>query len=503
MPGDITGLTEHSIPVTSAEMPKVVVQNKPVTETVSPVPKEPLGKPLRQSEVIAGADANKKVELPPELRKDIGRLLKARQDIIKLIEPEKLSTIDRVISELGDKINNIEAGEITRQEIALSWFVIHDEIILKSADLGKVPQDKIAPGKWNLRNVGKFIIGKGRPEPTSTTDMVDFPGGQTIQQTSELTQLSGRRPEDISAQLKFLNQTRFGIEKALYGKTLGKTSVYPPDLNERSSNLLHGVLRQELERIMQQKYEGKNYESLFREKPEIAIQVMREANTSALTRFADEIGKQHILDKDPKVNTETIKAYAEDLKKPLPKPDTGKLEGDVKTANENFDAAKTKYTEINAPITQAQKDVEQAQEESAQADAVYNSLNETLTADIKDANADIEQYKKMLRPNSPTGNKQEQTLIDNANNNTLRSITELTALRDTKQKELNGYISAKASAEQKLRSKETMLVTREKEALENGLEKAKEVYDQAKAAKDTAEEKLKTEKEKTYEHSAG
>lgn len=393
MPGDITELTEHASPTPKSPKPDDAgkasnpvaagrdgtASSEPGQQPQGPGNETPPTKPLSESEVIGGGNPNKIVELDKRTRINIGRILKARQDIIKHVDPpQKLSTVDQIISELGDKIENIETGQITRQEIALAWYLIHDEIILKSADLGQFPSDEIVPpGKRSkIESVMAFIKHKGPPQPTTKTEMEGLAGDK---QTSELAQLSGREPEDIKEQLEFLNQTRIDIEKALYGKKVGSISIQPLDLNKRSSNLLHGVLRQEVKRVMEQKHQGRNYEDLFREKPEVARQVMLEANTSALTRFADEIAKDFLLDKIPVTDVAAITAHAAELRKPIPQANVAELQATVALKTRIFEIAKIAYDDIHGPLNTARDAMEQSEFLSKQATRHYNDELESRT----------------------------------------------------------------------------------------------------------------------------
>lgn len=439
---------------------------------------------LKQHEVVSGGDVTRSIEFSPEDLAGIAGVLMRRQEDARLLQGKlghEPSTVERFVLNLSsEKIAQIEKGGISREDMAIVLFTINDEAFQKSGALGKYIQDgKIEPGALDrIRGLLPFL-------PDAQTRIASQLTGENIRLTSDYVEASGKL-EDLVRQLEDLNQLRINVETALYGSTNdARTSIYPLDLAEQSTNRLYGIVREQIREVLAQKNEPRDYTTLFREDPAAAQQILLEANGRALTRIAEQSAKSLLLSEKPAVSTSAIESRTAKLEeKPKPEDlspfedDSTKAAAEFTAVNETFGPLKTKFETAEADLNAKKQAFEQAQK-------VVVRLSPELRTRITALETELADLKTHLMPPAGLSAKDEANYRTNQGRSLGPAIQELSKELAERRTKLNQVLETEAIAEAARDAQQEIF-----DRIKTEYDPAKADFNTKKTAKENAENQL-------------
>ncbi len=458
-----------------------------------------------QKQFIEGESKDLEISLDKQTQdKVVETLLSRRQATETLSGKERpLTTIDKWVLKLGpEAIARLEAGNLTKEDLALSWYVLHDEILQKELAVGQLVKDnKII----DVTKVGRIPFLRRIVENPRLQTQLEA-SAQRL--SSEYTREIGFEtwdPERIVRHLTELNQTRLNIEQSLFRHGLNdplfdevSTPIAPLEFGRKTGNLLHDAVVDELmgaEGILTQRFGGKTYLELWQEDPIAAHQALYEANQRALTQFAKDQGESFLKGEAPKANIQLIEGQAKKLEeKPTPE-DIGRLQTTATNASTEFTEAEKKLNDLNKPVEDARRILAEKQ-------LAFNKTSNTFNRTSERFNPEIERlqeltgllYNSTQLPDTPLSPEQRVSM-QQAIAATTQSIARNEEIIRSRHDRLDQLSQQEGEAETELNAQKENVERLQKETEEKGLEEARGDFNQKRKAKENAERELKEKQE--------
>lgn len=372
--------------------------------TGRPTPEAPKPKSeVQQYHVIESGKTDVDVDLDKETKGEIvRRLLKRKQNVEELKLDEKRQTkLDRLLLNLApETIARLEKGELTKDDLALSWYVLHDDLIQKSAAASQLIKDSAGqPGRFErLRDIP--IIGLLSREPTGPQTQLE---STTQRLTSEYTReirFAEWDSQRIENELVELNQLRLAIEQSFFERGFRdplydqvSTSIYPLELGLKAGNRFHDKIVHNLsgpEGVLAQRYNGRTYLELWESDRVAAVGALHEANQRALTEFAREKTKLFLQKEKPEVDLTVIEAHAKKLEE-RPKPE------DIGPFQEEKTKAETELIEVGTQLNQLKSRLESVTQGLPEFDRKYLEAQASYDAEMASVDTEIAEAEQFLR----------------------------------------------------------------------------------------------------------
>ena len=462
------------------------------------------------AEFSAGGEKERKVAIDEQARKNVRDRLEERIRIARFLEKEErpLTHVDRILLRSGDSVAaNLESGNLTKEDAAVSYFALYDEAIQKFLASGKVAKLTITEGKvgekriWKLPKLPKLHQDvMGQVQEMQTAPLEPFQ-----RQISEYTRKLGFETWSearIDAELKSLTSLIHTVESSLLGLSPSDTllderlSTFSPLMLEgKTGNFLRDQVFDELmgqEGILTQRYEGKTFLELWNEDPKVALEALYEANQRALTTFAGEVGKEFLSKEKPKVDTNLIEDQAKKQEAKPTQEDIAQAQAKVDQATNEFNQAQVRLNELNAPIEEAERIYKEKQ--IALGDAQDKGGEEQRTriaSQIHKLESDAAVYSTVIQQ------KPDSNLPPQEKANWQQSVSATTQLLSDTRNRIQTYENQLSQMTQDITR-----ATREEDATKkridaaqetarsNGLEAAKTKLNDKKTAKENAEIEL-------------
>lgn len=299
--------------------------------------------------------------------------------------------------------------------MAIIFHALQEEIFYREFDLGTYSTDERVQGSfWKLRL--PF---------TKTRSVPNLP-----QQTSDIAELAGKNPADITKQLIDLNKLRLTVGKELFGRSLPRlTSADPLNLIMRNPNMLRGYFREQLTEVLRQRFPGQNPDTAFANivtaDVELARQIILEANGKSLVRFADETSKQYLLDSKPIIDTEVIKARKDKLmQKPTPA-ETGELRNISTKTGTELTAAQAKSSELITALKKTETELQAAQLAAEKAKRHFDTAKARIDPALQRLVETVGDLKNRISPLAPDLKAQERIALQQTNADISKNIAEM------------------------------------------------------------------------------
>jgi len=480
------------------QAPMVVRQETPsVNETTPPSPTTPETPRMPSvAEFRAGGEKEEKLAIDEQTRKNVRDRLEERIRIARFLEKEErpLSQIDRLLLRLGDRVTaNLESGNLTNQDAAVSYFALYDEAIQKFLASGKVAATEVGY-ESQKKGWGPWSREIQQPVVTQKTTALE----QRL--SSEYTRKLGFETWSearIDTELKSLTNLIHTVESSLLGLSPNDTflderlsTTAPFMLEGKTGNFLRDEVFDQLmgpEGILTKRHNGKTFLELWNEDPVTALDAFNEANQRALTTFADQTAKELLSKEKPKANTDLIEQQAKKLEQPPEPEDIAPLrqaETETKTAFEN---AQKSFNDLKTRLETANQELPTKQLAFDGLQAYFNKAEPDLRQQINDAQDNyIDIYNRLITPPQELS-PQEQS---QHNQNIAAQLTELTKDISAKQSELRQLLRELAFAEAALNHQNNLI-----NSLEAQVQTAQGDLDAKKVAKEAAEKELKEKQE--------
>lgn len=281
-------------------------------------------------------------------------------------ENQPRSTIERALGTHGESlIKKLEGGEaLTRDEIALAWYAIRDEMILKAGAGGKIITETITPEKraW-LKNIPVLKLFHGEKQVDTTLATGDHRLGNDLTKDqaihdSELTELNNLRID--------MEQSFFpgGIEDPLWGRDFASSAPFALGEGKTGHKMLDRIVENTKD-IMARKHEGKPFDQLWRENPTAALEVMHEATQIGYTEFASQSALEILKNEGPAKTIQeqgsTIEAHATKLATDKKADDITKLTGEQETTKTAHDTVKTEHDTFVKDLKDTEEQIKKAE----------------------------------------------------------------------------------------------------------------------------------------------
>src|SRR5680860_455881 len=460
--------------------------NTPVeTESKTKHPNEETA--LLQVERVEGGEAKAIVLSKKDMEQSANRL-RNRLEAIKSLRTDKiaLTEIEELVLQLGPAaITRLENGEIlTKNNQALLWYEIHDELFQKSLAAAKKTQS--SPGMLEkVPFLRRFAKPKTEFEDTNLSLRSDY---------LEKIRFYDFSDEAITLDLTNLNTLRLNVEKALYGGKFSNPlfdqdifgpNGYPQEFIKGTSNRLHTEVVNQLEKIAKQK--GIELPQLFTRSQIEQSRAIFDAFQAASAQTFYEQGLEILRNKSITSDSSAIEAQAKKLEDP-PKPE------EIKPLEETFNNVSAEVINLEAKHSNLVAQSEQAEASLPDLKATSKTSLRLLTYRETDLAQGITNLKDRLRPLSAalgappvmphglTAEQQAGIITTHNNTNSQQSAERMLLLEQLKIKEdylekmRQGKILAEVaeeSAEEKITELKVALKKAEKELQNKKAEKDK------------------------------
>jgi hypothetical protein len=363
-------------------------------EQIAPEPTFSTG--IIEADVIRGGGKHE-VEFTSGNREAMARHLRDRLVITeKLAEDErvKLSVVDRLLAEKGrsfvDKIDG--NSELTRDELALAWVVMHDELIQK-ASVAKLSVEH-QPAKFQrLKDapvVGR-IFSRYATEDTTRVVASDKP-----RFTSDYLREHGFSdwPADrVEKDLVELNNLRVDLEKRLGFAGSNAEGWSVPDFDRKNGQAMHDHTVKAVSEILAREHSGRSLVELQHEDPVAAARVRHQGMQEGLMILSPELAKSILKAENPEVDTALIEAQIARLGKVGKEPDEETLAeatDDLRLAEKDLESAQSDLDTYPQKIKDAESDRDTKKEKKDIADTLYTDSLPFLQDDITRINNEID-----------------------------------------------------------------------------------------------------------------
>lgn len=457
----------------------------------------------RQPQFVESGSKEKKIDLDEDTRDALSERLSKRKQIAEELNQagRPLTEIDRMLLRLSpDSLASFDAGEITRENLSLAWFVLHDEILQKSLAASKLMRD--VPGRFhNLRNFPfiRFLAQQPR------TELVDIEKRFSTEYTRKIgfsEQNPDWTPERIEAHLQGLNQLRLDVEQTLWRNWRDplyddiSTSIYPSDMARGSRLRLHQEVVNQLSGPdgVLQRYGGKTFLELEQQDPVAAMQALYEANQRGLTVWLDKAGKEILSETPPGVDFNRIEAHAKKLEeKPKPE-DVTPLQGEATKKGQELNELQNRLSQLKPRLETARSSLPDAQTEFKTKKDIYTEQDTQLRDEITDLDTKIGDRIALLPPALPPGATPAQvTSHADSTAKIMQAVSSLEQMRSARQEARKKVYSDYATVNRKFEQKKAEIKKLEKEV--EDLEKAGGPIETKKAEKKTADDALKAKQD--------
>ena len=456
---------------------------------------------VKQSEVLEGGSPNLEIWLDPTTQKLAAERLINRLQVSKALAGKErpLTVVDRSIQRLSpEAIKRLEKGDLTREDLTLTVFVLRDELLQKSLAAGQLVKDnKIV----ERRKVG-IPLFKRIVENSRLQTQLETAQKLSTEYTREIG-FDQWTSDRIENDLVTLNQLRTSVEMSFYGRHLDdplfdQDSISLYTAGRKTGNRLHDAVVDELigtEGILTQRFGGKTLLELSQEDPIAATQTLFEANQRALTQFAGELATNFLKSEAPKAEADLIEQQAQKLEtKPTPE-DLTKLQEAATKASTEFTDAETKLNALKQPIEAAQKTLDEKQLASNKAKENFEQISQRLNPEIQRLEARVELLYNRIQEPDPSLTPEQKADLQRAAAATSQNIARIEAIIQSHQDKLTQLLQNQVDADLDLKD-QTNIVTKLKEDQQTkGLVEAQGEFDQKKAAKEEAEIAYKEKQE--------
>jgi len=294
------------------------------------------------------------------------------------LDPAKprLNEYERLLLQKGEGFIDAIAGNeaLSREDLALAWSVVTDELIQKSSTThvdivnqsGRFSRLREILGERRSvrRIVDRFssadrIIVTPNEGPHFTSAYLDKMGYSTWD--------AERRASDLIS----LNEMRVNIEKQL-----GMSSdAEIPELREKTGDRIKDAAKEAADRILAREHNGITLLELQDRDPIKAAMVRQRAMQEGLTHFARESALQLLISEKPKVDAESIDAHIENLSKKKNDEEIEALQEREEESEFRFTQAQERFKKIRDTLTSAAGELETAQFDLQKAQATQDAQN--------------------------------------------------------------------------------------------------------------------------------
>lgn len=516
MPDELTAdqIMARAAPTPAAEHrpPQPAAPTQPANPTEATPPKTRPEQPPRpkQYEFIESGSKDLAIRLDRGTANKVAeRLLKRKQVAEELSKGERpLMNVDRLLRTLGpDAVRKFESGTATTQDVAVAWFVIHDEILQKGLAVAKLVQDN--PGRFDrLKNVP--LIGLLAQGPQ--TQLADIIKRLSSEYTREIGFGAGPNegwdPQRIENHLIGLNQLRLALEQSLFGRGFRdplfdqvSTSIDPESFDAKTGNRLHDAIVKQLsdpEGILTQRFGGRTFLEVEQEDPVAAMQALFEAQQQALMDFCSEAAKNVLKGEKPEIDASKIEFEAIKLEaKPKPE-DIQPLQEAATIRATEFQEVETRFAALKTKREAAANQLPALERTFLEKQASYNRQSPNLTTEITNLETQIA-AEQAARPGPLPGGATNDQRVAHAQamatiSETIRNLQQAHTTKTDYRNRLLGEYAAAEAAFRQARREHNKFVTQI-----DGIEQAGGELETKKNAKKTADDALEAKNKEIAE----
>lgn len=309
-------------------------------------------------------------------------------------ENQPRSTIERALGTHGESlIKKLEGGEaLTRDEIALAWFAIRDEMILKAGAGGQIITDSTTPEQnaWtrNIPAIGRLFYREKQVNTALATGDHRLGSGLAADQAIHDTELTDLNNLRITIEESFFPG---GIKDPMWDRDFGSSAPFTLAEAKTGHKMLDRVV-ENTKAIMAKKYEGQELGQLWREHPTAALEVMHEATQIGYTEFASQSALEILKNEGPakKIGTlgATIEAHATKLATDKKADDITKLTGEQTTTQAAYETVKTEHDTFVKDLKDTEEQIKKAEVTVKRTTGNEATLKPRYTADLAVAQND-------------------------------------------------------------------------------------------------------------------
>jgi hypothetical protein len=341
------------------------------------VPEPTFSTGIIEADVIRGGGKHE-VEFSTGNREAMARHLRDRLIITeKLAEDErvKLSVVDRLLAEKGrsfvDKIDG--NSELTRDELALAWVVMHDELVQK-ASVAKLSVEH-QPAKFQ-RLKDAPVVGRifSRYATEDTTRVVASDKPRFTSDYLREHGFSDWPAERVEKDLIELNNLRVDLEKRLGFAGSNAEGWSVPDFDRKNGQAMHDHAVKAVGEILAREHGGRSLVELSHEDPVAAARVRHQGMQEGLMILSPELAKSILKAENPEVDTNLIERQIAMLGKVGKKPD----EERIAEVEEEIEIAAQELEEAEAKLRSFPEDLKRAEEADIVAGRNKNKADKNL-----------------------------------------------------------------------------------------------------------------------------
>ncbi|HVF69062.1 MAG TPA: hypothetical protein VNA13_00705 [Xanthomonadales bacterium] len=303
------------------------------------------------------------------------------QELFK--DKARLDVIDRILLKRGEEIaSKIDASsELTRDELALAWTVIQDDLRQK-ASAAKMAVDE-QPEKFQKLKDAPVIGGIFRRYASEATTRVTESDGPRL--TTEAVKTHGItewNQDAIAAELRQLNELRADIEGKLgFGTRSADRTL--PNFDKQNGDLLHDSVVKSLSLILERKHLESSLAELRKINRVEAASIEQQAIQEGLMRFAQEQAKALLIAERPDVDIARIQNQLDKINKPADQEEVDKAHAEAHQAIQDKNDAQTRLDQLTNSKESVIDAVEDTEEAKQEAKDNYDNLKPILSAEIK------------------------------------------------------------------------------------------------------------------------
>lgn len=450
-------------------------------ENNSSVEAKPKGGPQRHEIALDGK--TEAIGILPESKKAIAERLRVRLGIaMDLSEDQKrLGTFDRLLLQKGEQVIEKFAGleSMDREDLAVAWAVIHDELIQKSSATDRMVKQEQAEGKpakfqrlSNIPFLRRFARDEEPGGPVIDTRVIHSEAPHLTSDYMDKLHFVEWSPDEIEQDLKSLNNLRVAVEKQL-GFETSEDDWAIPDFQKGSRSRLNNAVVDRMDLILQREHEGKSYVELHQEDPVKATMARHKAIQEGLMHFSPEFAKSVLTAEKPEVDIARINKQLAEIDKPADPEDIALKTTENTEAQIKRDSAKKEYEGMRDSEDKAELDVVSAEDAVEDARANFKAVDGTLVKEIEALRGDL-----AALPPPPSGLDAEAMSAFTAGNRAERD--RIYKEIDKKETERKRMLLEIATAERaKIKAERKRGVLKDGEDVKGSIKWAKKAYDDA------------------------